>query len=420
MSSGNNNVFVNTSSKRTKDSVKARPLVDSVLQLIWQEHQISRAEIARQFSLSRSTVTEIMKELLQTGFVTEVGSGQSSGGRRPIVLEFQNDARAILGIEIGATHVSVALTNLRGQLIAWEERAHPVRSDPEGTGELIFELCDSCLASWGGGSEKLLSIGVAVPSPVDPLHPEWLSEVVVPAWRGRSELERLQRKYGVSVHLDNDANLGALAEHSWGAGQGVDDLIYIKIAHGIGAGYILNGEIYRGAKGIAGEMSHMPLDPKGEPCVCGLRGCLATFVSSPALAQRVKSKINDFPESGLGEKELTITDIEEAALNGDPLAVEVVREAAEYLGIAVAGWVNLMNPEMIILGGSMARLGEQLLEPIRKKLQGCKLVSSIPEVGLQTGDLGTKAVAVGAATLALKESFEEYHFYRHGLRSGVL
>ena len=420
MNSGNGEVILNNSKKRTKDSVKAPPLADSVLRLIWQEHQISRAEIARQFSLSRSTVTEIVKELLPTGFVSEVGSGESTGGRRPIVLEFQDDARAVLGIDIGATHVAVALTDLRGRLLAWEEKVHPVRSDPEGTRSLVFELCDACLAARSYGSEKLLSIGVAVPSPVDPLHPEWISEVVVPAWQGRSELERLHDRYGVSVHVDNDANLGALAEHSWGAGKGVDDLIYIKIAHGIGAGYILNGKIYRGAGGVAGEMSHLPIDPQGKECVCGLKGCLSTFVSAPALADRVRSLINNYPESVLSGKQLAISDIEDAALSGDKLALHVVEEAAEYLGIAVSGWVNLMNPDMVIIGGSMARLDGLLLQPIQKQLQTCKLMNSVAGVRLRTGELGTRAVAIGAATFALKEAFDERNFYRSGYHTTSL
>jgi predicted NBD/HSP70 family sugar kinase len=119
-------------------------------------------------------------------------------------------------------------------------------------------------------------------------------------------------------------------------------------------------------------------------------------------------------------KQPTITDIEDAALNGDELALYVVREAAEYLSIAVAGWVNLMNPTMVILGGSMARLGDRLLEPIREKLKRCTLVSSVAGVSLQTGELGQQAVAIGAATLALEEAFDEYHFYRRGPRPGIL
>ena len=209
-----------TSNAETQiDQQSELSLKDSVLRLIWREHQISRAEISRQLDLSRSTVTDIIKELLPTGLVTEVGNGESSGGRKPILLEFQDDAKVILGIDIGATHVSAAMTNFRGKLLVWKEKKYPVREDSEGTYNLIDELCTECLSTLNFGSEMLLSIGVSVPSPVDPIHPEYLSETIIPAWHGKSGLERLREKYGVPVYLDNDANLGALAEHWWGAWQ---------------------------------------------------------------------------------------------------------------------------------------------------------------------------------------------------------
>jgi predicted NBD/HSP70 family sugar kinase len=313
----------------------------------------------------------------------------------------------------------VALTDLRGRVLAWEEKVHPVRSDPEGTRTLVFELCDACLATLGE-PRRLLSIGVAVPSPVDPLRPEWLSEVVIPAWQGRSELERLHQRYGVPVHVDNDANLGALAEHWWGAGRGVDDLIYIKMGYGIGAGYFLGGEIYRGARGIAGELGHLPINSNGKPCDCGLKGCLVTFVGALALEARASELLTGHPESMLAGKEATLTAIEDAALAGDALGLQLVQETADYLGIAILGWLNLMNPSMVVLGGGLARVGELLLQPLREKVQNCNLVNSVAATDIRTSELGPQAVAIGAATLAIEEAFAEPNFLRRGPRPGVL
>jgi len=166
-----------------RDQQNILSLKDSILRLIWREHQISRAEISRQLDLSRSTVTEIVKELLETNLIAETGIGESNGGRKPIVLEFQDDAKVILGIDIGATHVSVAMTNLRGKLLFWKEREFNVREDSEGTYQLINELCSESLSSRNLGYDKLLSIGVAVPSPVDPIRPEYLSETIIPAFK---------------------------------------------------------------------------------------------------------------------------------------------------------------------------------------------------------------------------------------------
>ena len=319
-------VKINKSRNTEIDEQSKISLKDSILRLIWREHQISRAEISRQLNLSRSTVTEIIKELLLTGLVAEVGIGVSSGGRKPIVLEFQDNAKVILGIDIGASHVSVAITNLRGKLLFWKEERFSVREDSEGTYKVINDLCNECLTSLKYGYDKLLSIGVSVPSPVDPIHPEYLSETIIPAWHGKSGLKKLREKYNVPVYMDNDANLGALAEHWWGAGKDVNDLIYIKISNGIGAGYIFGGKLYRGSKGIAGEMSHMPIDPNGRLCGCGLRGCLATVLSAWALEERVRTLSALYPDSILINRNLSIIDIENAALDGDPLAIQVVKK----------------------------------------------------------------------------------------------
>ncbi|GJQ62372.1 MAG: transcriptional regulator [Melioribacteraceae bacterium] len=398
---------INSNIETEIDKQNGFTLKDKILRLIWRESQISRAEIARQLNLSRSTVTEIIKELLPTGLLAEVGSGESSGGRKPIVLEFQDEAKVILGIDIGASHVSVAMTDLRGNLLFWNEKDFPAREDASGTYKIIDQLCNECLASQKYGYDKLLSIGVAVPSPVDPFHPEYLSETIIPAWHGKSGLERLREKYQVPVYLDNDANLGALAENWWTTTKDVNDLIYIKLSSGIGAGFVFGGKLYRGAKGIAGEMSHMPIDPNGKLCGCGLRGCLATVLSIWALKARIASLSELYPESPLHIGDSGILEIENAALADDPLALQIVNEATEYLTTAIVSLVNMMNPEMIIIGGSFARLGDILLDPIRKTINDTALVSTIPKTRLKVSELGSKGIAIGAATLAIEQAFIE-------------
>ena len=298
---------------RREDPDRPRPLADAVLRLIWQERRISRAEIAQRANLSRSTVSDVVGELLPTGLITEVGIGESRGGRRPIILEFRDDAAVILGVEMGAAHVGVALTDLRGRVLSWHSREHLVRTDPEGTRALVSDLCDDCLAAAAAG-RPLVGIGVALPSPVDPSQPDHLSDVIMPAWGGRLGLDPLSDRLGAPLMVDNDANLGALAEHWWGAGRGIDDFAYIKVATGVGCGYVIGGEVYRGATGVAGEIGHLAIAPQGKPCVCGLRGCLVTLVGAQALVERAAELLADHPQSVLAGRRLTITDIENAAL----------------------------------------------------------------------------------------------------------
>jgi len=382
-----------------------------VLQLLWQERRISRAEISRRADLSRSTVSEIVGTLLPTGLVAETGTGPSSGGRRPILLEFQDDSCFILGAELGATHVAVALTDLRGRVLAWEHRNHPVRDDPKGSRELVETLCASSLRGVRREGRPLLGIGVAVPSPVDPKRPGWLPELVLPEWKGTLGLEGLSRRFGAPLLVDNDANLGALAEHWWGAAWGVDDFAYIKVATGVGSGHVIGGEIYRGATGVAGEIGHLAMDPHGKPCICGLRGCLATLVGAPALEERARELRTEYPDSVLARGNTGIAAIEDAALAGDPLALQVVQEAAGYLGLAVAGLLNLMNPSLVVVGGGLARLGELLLEPLRETVRRRTLVSSVAASEIRTSKLGPQATAIGAATLVLKTAFAEERIF---------
>lgn len=397
------------SPRRMKRTETARPsaLLQSLLRLIWREHRISRAEIARRTGLSRSTVTEIVDELLPTGLVAEVGIGPSRGGRPPIVLEFHYEAGCILGVDMGAAHVAVVLTDLRGNVQAWQHRAHPVRTDPDGTRALIAELCAACLAERPGSRRLLVGVGVAVPCPVDPEHPDRFSEVVLPDWHGRGGLRPLASRFRVPLFVDNDANLGALAEHWWGAGRGIDDFAYVKVATGVGSGHFIQGKVYSGATGIAGEIGHLTIDPQGKPCVCGLRGCLATLVGAPALVERAGELRDRYPRSPLAGDLPTIERIEDAALAGDPLALQIVSEAAGHLGIAIAGLLNLMNPRLVILGGGLARVGDLLLAPLRDVIRKQTLVSSLAVADVTTSALGPRSIAIGAATFVLDRALDD-------------
>jgi predicted NBD/HSP70 family sugar kinase len=323
-------------------------------------------------------------------------------------------------VEMGAAHVAVILTDLRGRTLAWRERAHPVRTDPEGTRRLIAELCDGCLAKAAGVRDRLIGIGVAVACPVDLLRPGRLSEVVLPAWGGHNGLAALAARYGAPLRVDNDANLGALAERWWGAGRDTGEFTYIKIGTGIGAGHVIGGQIFRGATGVAGEIGHFAIDPHGDPCVCGLRGCLTTRVGAAALVERARALRTEHPDSTLAAGAPAIEAIEEAALAGDPLALRLVQEAAEYLGIAVAGLLNLMNPSLVILGGGLARVGELLLAPLRETVRSRTLVSSIAASEVRASGLGSRAIALGAATLVLEAALAGtplFHVAGHDLEA---
>jgi predicted NBD/HSP70 family sugar kinase len=378
-----------------------------LLRLIWRERLISRADLARRTGLSRSSISSIVSDLFATGLVSETGAGNSSGGRRPILLGFDDDALAIVGVDMGATHIAIAVTDLRAQVKAWRSEACPVRDNPERALTLMCELIDSALAEAQIEKEHLIGIGVAVPSPVEPGEPTLLSPIVLPKWRGISPVERLRVAYGVPVGMDNDANLGALAEQWWGAGRDGRDLAYVKVATGVGAGLIIRGDIYHGTAGIAGEIGHIPVDPSAGRCVCGLDGCLNLLIGTDELIRRVHRLRDKHPKSTLPRRGLSVSRIVEEAFEGDRLARTVVEEAGHHLAIGVAALLNLLNPGTVVFGGSLTRASELLLQPLRMTLGKQTPSASVNQSQLVISALGIEGTARGAATLVLRAALDD-------------
>jgi predicted NBD/HSP70 family sugar kinase len=375
-----------------------------ILNLLWTEREISRAELARRTGLSRSTVSAIVADLLSTNLVKESHAGVSSGGRRPILLQFQDESSFIIGIELGATHISCVLTDLRCKVRASWSAPAPVRDEPEVTLDKMTMAVRSVLEADGVEPSQLLAFGVAVPSPVDDERPGELLPLVAPKWSGYNIASHLRQLFGRPVFLDNDANLGALAELWWGAGSDTKDLAYIKVATGIGAGLIIDGRIFRGSGGVAGEIGHTSIDPNGPPCICGLRGCLTTFIGTPALLERAKEELR---ANGSDRRPpANIDELVNAALEGDPAAVELIHYASDKLGVGIANMLNLLNPNMVVLGGGIARAGDLVLDTVQQTIRGLSLPASISNATIRTTGLNEWGIAVGAATLVLQGALE--------------
>jgi len=376
-----------------------------LLNHIWCCREISRADLSRATGLSRSTVSDIVNTLLETGLVRFLRAGSSSGGRRPILLGFDDEAWPLVGVDLGASHISVAVTSLRCELRAWRHQRHDVRNDPRGTLEHAREMVFSALAEAGWEPRHAVGIGVAVPAPVDPARPEAMSPVVLPAWSGIDLPGEFGEAFGRPVFVDNDANLGALAELWWGAGADGRDLAFIKLGTGVGAGLLHQGAIYRGASGIAGEIGHLVVDPGGRECMCGLRGCLATVASSAALKELVIEALTSGRESVLTE-DLDTQALVEAAKAGDAVAIEVISTAGRTLGTAIASLVNLVNPATVVLGGGLSRAGDILFGPLRNAMKRRALLQSLDEVRLVASTLEDREIALGAATLVLEAALD--------------
>lgn len=376
-----------------------------LLHLLWTEREISRADLARRTSLSRSTISAIVTDLLDTGLVKEAHAGVSTGGRRPIMLAFQDDASLIIGIELGATHISCVLTDLRCNIRARWSAAVPVRDEPQVALDKMITAVRSVLDAAGVPISEVLGIGVAVPSPVDPRRPGEMLPLILPKWQGFNVVHHLQQHFDRPVLIDNDANLGALSELWWVAGPSVRNLAYIKVATGIGAGLIVDGRVFRGSGGIAGEIGHTAVDLSGTRCECGLNGCLTTFIGTRFLLESAADHARASGATRPAPK--TLDDLIDAALAGEPNAVELIRYTGQRLGIGVANMLNLLNPDTVVLGGGITRAGELLVGSVRETVARMSLAESISHADIRVTALDEWGIAVGAATLVLDSALQD-------------
>jgi len=388
----------------------------AILRLLWRLGESSRADLARRTGLSRSTVSSIVAELLETGLVRETRSGASTGGRRPIMLAFAYDAAVIVGVELGASHIIVGITDLRAQVRATRRSSFDVREEPDGALTVVEAFVSDLLKEARRSTDEVVAIGVGAPSPIDPREPGRLSPTVVPKWRGFDVASRLDERFGRPVLVDNDANLGALAELWWGAGRDGGDLVFVKVATGIGAGLVLGGRVFRGAAGIAGELGHLSIDPTGPECMCGLRGCLATFVGTRQILDRVLAARDGYRASPLREDPVDLPALVAAVRANDPLAIEVVQDAGRILGIGVAGLLNVLNPARVILGGELVAAGDALLTPLRHTVKSRALAESIAHAEIDASQLGDHVIVVGAASLVLEAALDDPSLFPQALQ----
>jgi len=371
---------------------------------IWEGDGPSRADLARRTGLSRATVSDIVNGFLLAGAVTESEVAPSNGGRPPIRLRFEDGWRHLVGVELGASHISGVRTDLRGHVLAAFHEAAPVATDPEATLAALDAGIAGLLAAVP--SVPVLGIGIGVPSPVRFVDQGRLAPHLFPGWSAVDLLGHLSATHELPVRLDNDANLGALAEHWWGAGRGLGEFAYVKVATGVGAGILIDGRIYRGASGIAGEIGHTTIDPNGPRCRCGLDGCLEAMVGSSSLLQAAEERLGAGPRPGWALPRLTVHGLIEGARAGDPVARGLVSGAGVALGIAFANLLNLVNPGRVVLGGPLTEAGSLLLDPLLDTMARRALWSSMEGSALVLSPLGDRAVALGAATLLLQHLLE--------------
>lgn len=411
-------------SASSRRAIVKQPNKDVVLDMIRRSPEgISRAEIAESLSVSRATVSAIVDRLIASGIVLERGAGVSRGGRRPIVLQLNPDAGRVLGIDLGATHLLVVVSDLSGHVLVEAEKQLDISDGPEVCLEQVRRLVDELLSQRAVTWEQIWAVGMGVPGPVITAQGMVSYPPIMPGWDRFPIRQHLESLWHKPAFVDNDADLGALGEGTFGAGRDESHLAYIKIGTGIGCGILLDGKIYHGVLGTAGEIGHVTISPDGPPCKCGNYGCLEAMAGGRAIAQRAKLAVAAGQPTMLAhrnhERPLTDQDVIQAARAGDPLSQQLLSDAGRLIGTALASLINLLNPGLIIIGGRMATAEDLLLEPIREAVQQRSLRASFQAARIVPAALGRRTTALGAAALAIENGLRLALYQSHSSQQKI-
>lgn len=365
------------------------PGVGEVFQLLRSEPR-TRAELVAITGQARSTIAARLDALTDVGLIGRVGERSSAMGRPPASFRFRPDAGAVLAVDIGATHVRVALTDLAVKILAERHLELPVEQGPATVLGEVIANAGQLLEEAGVPASRLKGVGVGVPGPVTHSSGRPSSPPIMPGWDGHDIVGTLREVFDIPTYVDNDANMMAVAEHAL-AWRSTPDLVFVKFATGVGLGIILDGQIRRGAQGSSGDIGHVRV-PGGppHPCHCGGVGCLEAVIGVPALLAELR-RAGRTAESG--------ADIVSLVRSGDKVAVQVMREAGRTAGDVLAGVVSLLNPSVIAVGGILAQAHEQLIAGIRESVYAKSLPLATQDLRITASLAGPRAGIIGAGTL---------------------
>ena len=370
-----------------------------VMDVLRLQGKSTQADIARATGLSRTTVSSLIAELKESGLTAEVQThrAQSRGGRPGVQLVLRDPSRVVVGIDFGHSHVGVAVANLAHEVLAEQVHEMDVNRQAGQALDAATRMFGDVLSEAGIERRSVVGAGIGIPGPVDRAHGTAGSSTILPGWVGLRIAWEMEQRLGVPVQIENDANLGALAELTWGAGRDCSNFAYIKAATGIGAGIVIDGHLLRGATGTAGEIGHTTLDEAGPLCYCGNRGCLETVASGPAIVALV-GRVNS--------ASLTLAEVVDLAARGDPRCRRAVADAGREIGVAVAGLCNLINPQRVIVGGLLSRTGEVLLHPLRDSIRRYAVQAAAESVEVRAAVFVERAELLGSVALAMLDWHE--------------
>ena len=401
------------SARKTADHAYVRKLnTTTILQLLRVAAPVSRAELAKKTGLNRSTVSSIVNQLIENDLVRETELQREGVGRPGMSLTLNPNGGAAIGVEMGVDFISVVVKDLLAQS-RW--RMYVDVDSGLGQEAIVAQaesIIERALTETAVSNLRVFGIGVGVPGLVDvqagviKMAPnlQWQDVPIKAMW---------QERFQLPVYVENEANAAALGEHYFGVTQKVKDFIYLSAGVGLGGGIMLQGQLFRGSGGYAGEIGHMTIDPNGELCSCGRRGCWETVVGPRAVERLIRSQIREGAESVLTEMAqgdldtITFDQIVEAANLGDGVATSALHNVAVSLGIGIANLVNVFNPEMVVLGGRLRLAGELIMPTIKQTVQQNSLQHPLAGVKFANSAHGAEACVMGAIALVMDNVLRE-------------
>nr|WGD66724.1 ROK family protein [Bacillus velezensis] len=367
-----------------------------LLNEILKNSPISRAKLSEMTGLNKSTVSSQVNTLMKENLVFEIGQGQSSGGRRPVMLVFNKKAGYSVGIDVGVDYINGILTDLEGTIVL-DQHHHLECNSPEITKDILIEMIHHFIANMPQSPYGLIGIGICVPGLIDK------NQKIVFApnsnWRDIDLKSFIQKKFNVPVFIENEANAGAYGEKVFGAAKNHDNMIYVSIGTGIGIGVIINNDLYRGVGGFSGEMGHMTIDFNGLKCSCGNRGCWELYASEKALIKSLKTK----------EKKVSTQDIIDLAHLNDIGTLHALQNFGFYLGIGLTNILNTFNPQAIILRNSIIESHPMVLHSIKSEVSSRVYSHLDNSYELLPSFLGKNAPALGMSSIVIDHFLDMVH-----------
>lgn len=389
------------------DTLLRQKNIAAILNILQREHCISRASIAQITGLTPATVSKIVLKLEKSNIVHVVGPGKSSGGRRPMMVEFNPHAFYLSGIDIGVKKAISLIIDLHGNIISREKIEISPNQGRDVIVQKIFKMTHDMFSSIKSFKSRIKGIGLSFPGLINREKGIPLNTPKLPEWHQFPLVKAFESEFKLFTCIENDAKALTLGESRFGAGKGIKNVFVFILGDGIGSGIIINGELYRGNHYTAGEFGHITVNPTGPTCTCGNKGCLQVMAGGIAIATYAIRIINSGGDSIIKDliggkiENISAKIVAEAARQGDKVALQVMHDTATYIGIGLANVVNLISPEMIILGGGVSRAGDFFIEDIINtvKERAYTYDLSTPKFVLST--LGENGSSIGAAALVL-------------------